>query len=116
MIGIGNKIHHTVFIGPNVVIGDYCNIQAMTFIPDNVIIKSNVFIGPGVIFCNDKYPPSKGKWKDTEPTIVEDGVSIGANATILPSLTLGKGCRVGAGAVVTKDIPPNTLVKGNPAK
>lgn len=107
--------HPFVFIGPNAVIGEGCKIQAFAFIPDNVVIGNRVFIGPHVCFTNDKYPPSHGKWKNDPPTVVEDDVSIGAGAVILPSLRLGKGCRIGAGAVVTKDVKAGTTVIGSPA-
>ena len=110
-----NKIHQPCFIGPTVKMGDNCKIQAFAYIPDNVVIGNNVFVGPGVIFTNDKYPPSHGKWKADPPTVVEDDVSIGAGAVILPSLKIGKGSKIGAGAVVTKNVYPGTTVIGNPA-
>jgi UDP-2-acetamido-3-amino-2,3-dideoxy-glucuronate N-acetyltransferase len=97
-------------------IGRGCKIQAFAYIPDNVVIGNNVFIGPHVCFTNDKYPPSNGGWKATIPTIVQDGASIGANATILPSLVIGRDSVVGAGAVVTKNVTPGKTVMGNPAK
>jgi len=100
----------------NVTIGDRSRIGAGSFIPDNVIIGKDVFVGPHVVFTNDKRPPSKGKWKNDPATIVEDNVAIGANCTILPSLTLGKGCLIGAGSVVTKSVGPGEIVYGNPAK
>ena len=103
---IGNKVK----IGNNVKIG--CGV----FIPENVVIENDVFIGPHAVFTNDKNPPSHGKWREEEPTIVQEGSSIGANSTILPNLTLGKNCKVGAGSVVTKDVKPNTLVYGVPAR
>lgn len=107
-------IHSHVWIGSKVKIGKQVKIQAFAFIPDGVTIGDNVFIGPHVCFTNDKYPPSHGKgWSET---IVEDGVSIGANATILPGITLSKHCRIGAGSVVTKSVKANSTVKGNPAK
>jgi len=109
------KIHQPVFVGPSAVIGDNCKIQAFAYIPDNVKIGNNVFIGPNVVFTNDKYPPSHGAWKNDPPTVVEDDVSIGAGAVILPSLNLGKGCKIGAGAVVTKDVKSGSTVVGNPA-
>lgn len=100
----------------NVKIGDRSRIGANSFIPDNVEIGRDVFIGPHVVFTNDKRPPSHGKWKNDPATIVEDNVAIGANSTILPSITLGKGCLVGAGSVVTKSVKPGDIVFGNPAK
>lgn len=111
-----NKIYEYVFIGPDVKIGDGCKIQAFAFIPDNVIIGNNVFIGPHACFTNDKYPPSNGAWKNGPPTIVGDNAVIGANATILPGINIGEGAIIGAGAVVTKDVPAFTTVKGNPAR
>lgn len=103
-----------VFIGDKVVMGKNVNYQEFVFIPNGVTIGNNVFIAPHVCFTNDKYPPSKGKhWR---PIIVEDNVVIGANATILPGVTLKKGCKVGAGAVVTKDVEAGIIVVGNPAK
>ena len=104
-----------VFIGPNAIIGTNCKIQSFAFIPDHVIIRDNVFIGPHVCFTNDKYPPSHGAWRDLPPTIVEDDVSIGAGAIILPNIVLGRGCKIAAGAVVTKSVKPFTTVAGSPA-
>ena len=115
-IGDGVKIGAFSEIGRNVKIGDDSNISAGVYIPENVIIEDNVFIGPHAVFTNDKNPPSHGKWRDEEPTIVQKGVSIGANSTILPNLTLGENCKIGAGSVVTKDVKPNTLVYGVPAR
>lgn len=113
---IGNNctIHSHVWIGDDVLIGDGCRIQAFAFIPTGVEIGDNVFIGPHVCFTNDKNPPSaRAHW---QYTIVMKGVSIGANATILPGIFIGEGARVGAGAVVTKDVMPYTTVVGNPAR
>jgi UDP-2-acetamido-3-amino-2,3-dideoxy-glucuronate N-acetyltransferase len=115
-IGPGTKIYDQTWIGPNVIIGEDCRIQAFAFIPDNVVIGNRVFVGPCTCFCNDKHPPSHGAWKEKEPTVVEDDVSIGANCTILPNITLGKGCVIGAGSVVTKSVKPEEVVYGNPAR
>ena len=112
---MATKIHEPVFIGKSVKIGEGCKIQAFAYIPDNVIIGNNVFIGPHVVFTNDKYPPSHGAWKNDPPTVVKDGVSIGAGAIILPSVVIGEGARIGAGAVVTKDVPDGKTVIGSPA-
>lgn len=111
-IGRNAKIHSHVWIGRNAEVGINALIQAFVFIPDGVIIQNNVFIGPHACFCNDKKPPSN-TWL---ATVVEDDVSIGANATILPGIRLGKGCVIGAGAVVTKEVPPGETWVGNPAR
>ena len=113
VIGDNCTIHSQVWIG-NVTIGNNCKIQAFAFIPKGVTIGNDVFIGPHVCFTNDKYPPSKGKGWET--TVVEDYVMIGANVTILPGVTLGEGCAIGAGAVVTKSVPPREVWIGNPAR
>ena len=107
-------VHSHVWIGEGVVIGDRCKIEAFSFIPSGVSLGNDVFIGPHVCFTNDKHPPSGGKNWTT--TIVYDGVVIGAGAVILPGLTLGTGCVIGAGAVVTKNVPQDALVVGNPAR
>lgn len=111
-IGQECTIHAPVWIGNNVTIGDFCKIQAFAFIPEGVEIGNAVFIGPHVCFTNDKHPPNNIFQK----TIVKDGAVIGANATIVCGVTIGEGAMVAAGAVVTKDVPPHTVVKGNPAK
>jgi len=110
-IGKGTVIGSHCFIGKNVKIGKNCKIQTGCFIPENVIIKDNVFIAPHVVFCNDKYPPSKGKWKNDNPTIVEDSAVIGANCTILPSISICKNARIGAGIVLTKSVTNNSWIK-----
>ena len=78
-------------------------------------IEDNVFIGHGVMFINDKYPRACGDWKLLK-TVIKKGASIGSNATILGGITIGEGALVGAGSVVTKDVPAYTVVAGNPAK
>ena len=112
---IGSLAH----IDKDVVIGDNCRIEGMAFLAPGVVLKDNVFVGPGVVFTNDKYPTAKaskeGNW-ELKKTIVEEGASIGANATILCGLTIGKYSFVGAGSVVTKDVKPHTLVYGTPAR
>jgi UDP-2-acetamido-3-amino-2,3-dideoxy-glucuronate N-acetyltransferase len=116
-IGKGTKIGAYVEIGRGVQIGRNCLIEAFVFIPPGVHIGDCVFVGPHTCFTNDKRPQDRAKGT-FEPliTIVEDGVTIGANATILPGIVLGSNCTIGAGSVVTKDVPPNALVFGNPAK
>ncbi len=111
-IGRKAKIHSHVWIGRKVVVGANVLIQAFAFIPDGVRIGHNVFIGPRVTFTNDKHPPST----QLSETIVEDEVAIGAGAVILPGVLLGKGCVIGAGAVVTKNVEPFTTMVGNPAR
>lgn len=116
IIGEGTKVGAFAEIGNKVKIGKNCSIGFGVFIPENVIVEDNVFIGPSAVFTNDKYAPSKGKWRLESPTIVREGASIGANSTILPNLTIGKNAKVGAGSVVTKDVCINNIVIGNPAK
>jgi len=115
-LGENIKIGAFAEIGRDVVIGDNVNISCGVFIPENTIIEDNVFIGPHTVFTNDKNPPSNGAWRKEKPTVVREGASIGANCTILPSLTIGKNSRIGAGSVVTKDVMPEDLVFGNPAR
>ncbi|MBN6379068.1 N-acetyltransferase, partial [Escherichia coli] len=86
------------------------------YIWDGVILEDNVFIGPCVAFTNDKYPRSKEYPNVFLKTRVKKGASIGANATILPGIEIGEGAIIGAGSVVTKDVPPYSIVTGNPAK
>jgi acetyltransferase-like isoleucine patch superfamily enzyme len=80
-----------------------------------VTIEENVFIGPGVIFTNDKYPRVKGSWKMLK-TLIKRGASIGAKSVILPGVTVGEEALVGAGSVVTEDVPDKAVVTGNPAR
>ena len=114
-IGKNCKIESFVYIEEGVVIGDNCKIKPHTFIPTGVTIGRNVFIGPGVIFTNDKYATVKVDWK-LYRTTVGDWASIGAGAVIVPGVKIGKGAMIGAGSVVTKDIPANCLAYGNPAR
>ncbi len=110
-----NICAHTL-IESDVVIGDDVTIKSGVFIWDGIIIEDEVFIGPCVTFTNDKQPRSKQYPDDFLKTIIKKGASLGANSTILPGLVLGEYCMVGAGSVVTKDIPAFALVVGNPAK
>jgi len=123
-IGDNTKIGSFVEIRRDVKIGKNCKIEAFVFIPEGVTIEDEVFIGPHVCFTNDKYPratTSDGKlktsndWEKSE-IIIKKGVSIGAYTTILPGVTIGEYAMIGAGSVVTKDIPPHKLALGIPAK
>jgi UDP-2-acetamido-3-amino-2,3-dideoxy-glucuronate N-acetyltransferase len=115
-IGKDCKIATFVEIQKGVVIGDRCKVEPFAFIPTGVKIEDDVFIGPHVCFVNDKTPIAYDpKWKPME-TLVKKGASIGAGAIIICGNTIGEGALVGAGSVVTKDVPPNTVVVGNPAK
>lgn len=115
VIGSNCNICSHCFIENDVTIGDRVTIKCGVQIWDGITIKDDVFIGPNVTFTNDNFPRSK-KHKEPERTVIEKGASIGANATILCGITIGQNAMIAAGAVVTKDVPPNTLVMGNPAK
>jgi len=118
------KIGPFVEIQKNATVGRSCKIQSHTFICEGVTIEDNVFVGHGVTFINDKYPRStnpEGQLQTEEdwavvPTLVKRGASIGSGATILCNITIGEYAVVGAGSVVTKDIPANSVVAGNPAR
>jgi acetyltransferase-like isoleucine patch superfamily enzyme len=123
-IGDECKIGAFVEIQKNATVGRRCKISSHTFICEGVTIEDNVFIGHGVTFVNDSYPrattadgglQTESDWK-VETTVVKRGASIGSGATILANLTIGENAIVGAGSVVTRDVPPNAVVAGNPAK
>lgn len=123
-VGDESKIGAFVEIQKNAKVGKRCKISSHTFVCEGVLIEDNVFIGHGVVFINDSYPratASDGQlqtekdWR-VEPTMVKKGASIGSGATILCNLVIGENAIVGAGSVVTKDVPPNSVVAGNPAK
>ena len=129
-IGKNVKIWHFTYIGDNTIIGDnvmigsLCHIdynvkignnvriEGSCYIPPLTVIGNNVFIGPATVFTNDPYPPSRR----LTGVIVEDDVIIGARSVIKAGIRLGRACVIGMGSVVTKDVPPNTVVLGNPAK
>lgn len=115
---IGNEcnICSHCFIENDVIIGDRVTIKCGVQLWDGLRVEDNVFIGPNVTFTNDKQPRSKNYPETFLQTIVKEGASIGANATILPGVEIGEGAMVGAGAVVTKDVPAGATVIGNPAR
>lgn len=115
-IGKNCNIGQCIYIDANAVIGNDCKIQNGVSIYHGVMIGDRVFVGPNVTFTNDLYPRAANPgWKITS-TKVDDGVSIGANATIVCGVTLGANCMIAAGAVVTRDVPPHGLVMGQPAR
>jgi len=114
-IGRGCRIAAYVEIQRGVTIGDRCKVEAFAFIPSGVKIEDEVFVGPHACFTNDRVPKAVGDWEVT-PTLVKKGASIGANATIICGVTIGENALIGAGAVVTKDVPANAVVAGCPAK
>lgn len=115
VIGQDCQICDFVFIENLVTIGNRVTIKSGVQIWDGVSLGDDVFVGPNVTFTNDKYPQSQNKKFSLLKTIVENGASIGANSTILPGVKIGRNSVVGAGSVVTKDVPPGLTVFGNPA-
>jgi UDP-2-acetamido-3-amino-2,3-dideoxy-glucuronate N-acetyltransferase len=123
-IGDETKIGTFVEIQKGAKIGDRCKIGSHTFICEGVTIESEVFVGHGVTFINDRYPQAtnsagelqtEADWP-CQSTVVKRGASIGSGATLLGGITVGENAMIGAGSVVTKDVPPNTTVAGNPAR
>jgi len=123
-IGANTKIGPFVEIQKGSAVGMNCKIQSHSFICEGVMIEDDVFIGHGVMFINDRFPravsasgtlQTEADWQ-VVPTTIKKGASIGSNATILCGVTVGEGAIVGAGSVVTKDVPPGTIVAGNPAR
>ena len=123
-IGDETKIGAFVEIQKNATVGKRCKISSHTFICEGVTIEDNVFVGHGVMFVNDMYPratapggtlQTEQDWK-VEKTLVKSGASIGTGVTVLANVTIGEDAIVGAGAVVTRDVPPRTIVAGNPAR
>jgi acetyltransferase-like isoleucine patch superfamily enzyme len=123
-IGDETKIGAFVEIQKNASVGRRCKISSHAFICEGVTIEDNVFVGHGVIFINDTYPratTAEGELQTerdwvVEPTVVKRGASIGSGSTILSNLVIGENSIVGAGSTVTRDVPPNAIVVGNPAK
>ena len=116
VIGQGSIISKDVYIDHAVKIGNRCKIQNSVSIYNGVEIGDDVFVGPNACFTNDKVPRAFSTDCKVTPTRIESGVSIGANATIVCGITIGQYAMVAAGSVVTKDVPPYTLVMGNPAR
>jgi acetyltransferase-like isoleucine patch superfamily enzyme len=123
-IGDDTKIGAFVEIQKNARVGARCKISSHTFVCEGVTIEDNVFVGHNVAFINDKYPrattlegelQTEADWK-VETTLIKKGASIGSGVTILANVTVGENAIVGAGSVVTKDVPANTVVAGNPAR
>jgi len=123
-VGDNSKIGAFVEIQKNAKIGKNCKISSHTFICEGVIIEDNVFVGHGVTFINDSYPrattpngelQTEKDW-NVEPTVVRNGASIGSGTTILANITIGENALIGAGSVVTRDVPANVIVAGYPAR
>ncbi|RJQ48574.1 MAG: N-acetyltransferase [Desulfobacteraceae bacterium] len=120
----GTKIGPFVEVQKGSRIGSNCKISSHTFICEGVTIEDNVFVGHNVTFINDRFPRATNEKGDLQseqdwncvPTLVKKGASIGSSATILCGVTVGEKAVIGAGSVVTKDVPPNTIVAGNPAR
>jgi UDP-2-acetamido-3-amino-2,3-dideoxy-glucuronate N-acetyltransferase len=108
-------IGSAVYIGADSRLGDSVRIQHGVFLPNRSRVGDRVFIGPNATFTDDRHPVVNHPQYRAEPPIIEDDASIGAGAVVLPGVTIGRGAMVGAGAVVTKDVPPFAVVKGNPA-
>ena len=129
-IGKGTNVWQFTVILPGAVIGEECNICSHCFIEndvkignqvtikagvylwDGIEVEDSVFIGPNATFCNDRYPKSKNKAFHLEKILIKKGASIGANATILPGVTIGENAMIGAGAIITKDVEANHKIKG----
>ncbi len=116
VIGVDCNICDHVFVENDVVVGDRVTVKCGVQLWDGVSLGDDVFVGPNVTFTNDRYPRSKQYPEEFLRTVVAAGASIGGGAVILPGIRIGRGAMVGAGAVVTRDVPPNALVTGNPAR
>lgn len=115
-IGTDGNICSHCLVENDVIIGDRVTIKSGVQLWDGLRVGNDVFIGPNCSFANDRFPRSRNRPEEFLSTVIEDGASIGAGSTILPGIVLGKNCMVGAGAVVTRSVPPNAIVVGNPAK
>jgi acetyltransferase-like isoleucine patch superfamily enzyme/dTDP-4-dehydrorhamnose 3,5-epimerase-like enzyme len=115
-IGADCNICDHVFIEDDVVVGDRVTVKCGVQLWNGVRLEDDVFVGPNATFTNDRFPRSRRWLAECQETIVRKGASIGANATILPGLVIGEAAMVGAGAVVTRGVPANAIVAGNPAR
>jgi UDP-2-acetamido-3-amino-2,3-dideoxy-glucuronate N-acetyltransferase len=115
-IGVDCNICDHVFIENDVVVGDRVTVKCGVQLWDGLRVEDDVFIGPNATFTNDAFPRSKQYPEEFEKTWIESGASIGANATILPGIRIGRNAMIGAGAVVTRSVPPHAIVVGNPAR
>jgi len=119
IIGSDVTIGEGVYIGPNVIIGNNCKIQNHSLVYEGVILEDYVFLGPNTITTNDYLPKVEGDWKINgrfRKTIFKSNSSVGANSTIICGVVIGNNALIGAGSVVTRDVPDNAIVYGNPAK
>ena len=123
-VGDNTKVGAFVEIQKNSTVGKNCKISSHSFVCEGVTIEDGVFVGHGVMFINDSYPratksdgqlQTEADWK-VERTVIKQGASLGSGSTILSNITVGENALVGAGSVVTKDVPPNAVVAGNPAR
>jgi UDP-2-acetamido-3-amino-2,3-dideoxy-glucuronate N-acetyltransferase len=115
VVGSGCNICDHTYIDPDVVVGDRVTIKSYVYLVDGMRVEDDVFIGPHAVFTNDSFPRSRQPFH-CESLVLGNSCSIGAGAILLPGVSVGEGAMVGAGAVVTKDVPPFTVVMGNPAR
>lgn len=115
-IGRDCNLNAHCLVENDVVIGDRVTLKSGVYLWDGTTVEDDVFIGPNATFTNDKFPRSRRKPEKFQRIVLKRGAAIGANATILGGVTIGEGAIVGAGSVVTRDVPPGVIVRGNPAR